>query len=235
MNGLEWRLKLIRALKRKLGGTCLIASYSDSNICIPDGSGILDLVYRMEDRPDEILELNENILHQGIEDGLRMIDAGADILVNACDIAFNSGTFFTSGQLEKFIYPYFIRWNDMFSRDDIFTVLHTDGNVTKILNQIADCGFHALQCIDPIAGMDIVASKRKMHEKLALVGNMNVSTLHIGTPEEIENEARAILEGCKEGGGFVFGACNAVFHGIPAENYRIMLECRKKYGQTESK
>lgn len=41
-------------------------------------------------------------------------------------------------------------------------------------------------------------------------------------------------EGCKDSGGFVLSGCNVVFKGIPAENYRTMVDARRKYGRINS-
>lgn len=231
IKGLDWRLEHIRILKKKLGGKCLVVADAASNICIPtSGNDLLDLIYKMADSPEEIIELNETIIKNGIESGFKMIEAGADIIYNASDIAFNQGLFFSPEQLEKFIFPYFIRWNKAIKQQGVYTVLHTDGNIEAIIDDICNCGFDGLQCIDPIAGMDIVALKKKTDGRITLIGNMNVSTLQLGSKTDIEQQARDILFGCKDGGGFVFGCCNAVFRGIPPENYLFMHECWKKYG-----
>ncbi len=42
---------------------------------------------------------------------------------------------------------------------------------------------------------------------------------------------RELIEGCREGGGFVLSACNVIFKGIPAENYQAMVDARRKYGR----
>jgi hypothetical protein len=227
----EWRRRFVRALSERLAGRCAVAAYSDSCACIPTGADLAGFVYRMADRPEEVDAANESILRQGVDEGLRMIEAGAEILVNACDIAFNSGTFFTPPQLERFVYPYFRRWNGAFEGRGAWRVLHTDGDVGGILPEIMDCGFDGLQCVDPLAGMDLAACKKRTAGRMTLVGNMSVAALHTGTAAGIEAEARRILEGAKAGGGFVFGCCNAVFRGIPPDHYELLLDCRERYGR----
>ncbi len=100
-----------------------------------------------------------------------------------------------------------------------------------LMPMIADAGVNALQAIDPIAGMDIVVLKQEYDGRLCLIGNVNCLTLQFGPPAAIDAECRRIIEGCKWGGGFVFGSSNAVFRGIPPEHYRVAIEAIRKYGR----
>jgi len=62
------------------------------------------------------------------------------------------------------------------------------------------------------------------------LGNINCSNLQSASKEEIEKEVKRVVEGCKGSGGFVLSGCNAIFKGIPAENYQVMVDSRYKYG-----
>jgi uroporphyrinogen decarboxylase len=99
-----------------------------------------------------------------------------------------------------------------------------------LISRTLESGVTAIQCIDPIAGMDIVELKKQVDGKLALIGNINISNLEKGPIEEIDAEVKRVVEGCKGNGGFVLSACNAIFKGMPVENYMAMVEARYKYG-----
>jgi uroporphyrinogen decarboxylase len=99
------------------------------------------------------------------------------------------------------------------------------------LDDLIGSGIQGLQCIDPLAEMaDIGAVKEKTYGKVALIGNVDCSILQNGTHEEIEAACKYVLERGKGGGGFIFGGCNAIFKGIPGDNYQVMVDARKKYG-----
>jgi uroporphyrinogen decarboxylase len=99
-----------------------------------------------------------------------------------------------------------------------------------IMDDILASGVDAIQCVDPLAGMDIVQLKKDTAGRLTLIGNLDCSILQLGTAEQIDGACKTIIEGCKFGGDFVFSGCNAIFKGIPAENYQVMVDARKKYG-----
>lgn len=230
----KWRIQLIKAIREIAGNRFFIIGSSDSTIGIPPGDKINEFVIAMFEDPDTLIKLIEKRLENGIEEGMKAANAGADAVFNASDIAFNTGCFFTPQQFDDFIGPYLGKWASHFKKEGIYTIYHTDGNITKIMDKLAATGIDALQCIDPIAGMDIVKLKEEYYKKITLIGNIDTRTLQFGTTEEIETECRKVLENCKKGGGYVFGACNAIYQGIPIENYLSMTKTKQKYGDYKS-
>ena len=122
-------------------------------------------------------------------------------------------------------------WAQTFKQLGVPAIWHTDGNVTPMVDMMTDAGVTALQAIDPLAGMDIISLKRHVYGKMTLIGNVNCLTLQFGTPGEIDEECRTMIESCKAGGGYVFGCSNAVFKGIPIENYQVAIAALERYGR----
>jgi uroporphyrinogen decarboxylase len=132
--------------------------------------------------------------------------------------------------MERWIYPFLRRWTDGLRAMGLFSILHSDGNLTPYIEQLASHGLDALQAIDPIAGMDIVATKRKVGDRLCLCGNVDCGMLLLGTPDDVFEATKNLLLTCKSGGNFVLGASNAVQPEVPMANYRAMIEAWKQYG-----
>lgn len=60
---------------------------------------------------------------------------------------------------------------------------------------IVDCGFDAIQSLQPSAGMDIAKVKKEYGDKLCLIGNVDLNyLLPFGTPEEVEKEVKDLAE-----------------------------------------
>ena len=226
----KWRIKLIKTLKEIAGDRFLIIGCSDSTVGIPPGDKIDEFVTMMYENPQELIKIIKLRLDEGIKNGMKAVEAGADAVFNASDIAFNSGCFFTPQQFDDFVGPFLTEWASTFKKNVIYTIYHTDGNLNKLMDKLAATGIDALQCIDPLAGMDIVSLKEQYYRKITLIGNVNTATLHLGTKLEIENESKKVIQGCKKGGGYIFGACNAIYKGISIENYLVMVESKRKYG-----
>lgn len=186
--------------------------------------------YRLFDVPEEIDREAAATLSAGLEEARRARDLGADAVCDACDIADSHNVFFSPVQMERFWYPYFHEWTHKVKAMGLYSILHSDGNLTSILDALANSGLHALQAIDPTAGMDIVATRAQVKGKLCLCGNMDLRLLAGGPEEAIVNETKRICLACKPGGGFILGATNAMFKEIPPAHYAAMLKAWKEYG-----
>ena len=228
---LESRLGQIEALKKVAGDNYFIIGTISTLMGIPDGDHIYEFVADLYENPDKIKFLNETYTNEGIETQYRMLDAGADGILNAVDVAFNNGPFISPAHMDEVFFPYFNKWVESLKSQGIMSIWHTDGNLIPIMDRIIESGVTAIQCVDPLGGMDIVEVKKMVGDKLTLIGNIDCSLLQLGPKEKIEEEVKRVVESCKGDGGFVLSCCNAVFKAISAENYSAMTEARRKYGK----
>jgi uroporphyrinogen decarboxylase len=189
-----------------------------------------DFCEKMFEEPESIDEMAEKSFGYSLESARRFKDIGVDAVFSASDMADNNGPFFKPAQMERWIYPFLKRWAASLRSIGLFSILHTDGNLTSYMDQLASQGLNALQAIDPIAGMDIIAMKKNVGDRLCLCGNIDCGRLLLGTPEEIFESTKKLLLACKPGGSFSLGASNAVQPEVPMANYRAMIEAWKQYG-----
>ena len=231
LDDFEDRLELIRLVKKMIGDEYFILCFAGWFISVPEGDKMDEFVTTLYENPDSLYETAEHMLQVSIETQKRYIDAGADGIGASADIAFKTGTFLSPAQLDEYFFPYLYRWVESIKKEGLPSVWHTDGNLNGVMDRILESGVTALQCIDPLAQMDIIELKKLAHGKIALIGNLDCTLLQTGPKEAIDMECKRIIEGCKAGGGFIFGGCNAIYKGISAENYQVMVDARRKYGQ----
>ena len=227
----KYRLMLVRELSKQAGSRYLIMGDCPGLFGIPDGRNMMTFVDEMYEHPEELKRRADQAINNGIELGYRMLDAGAECLINCCDFSFNNGPFMSPAQFDEFTTPYLNRWVQTFKKEGILTIQHSDGNLMPIMDRILESGVNAIQSVDPLAGMDIISLHKELSGKLCLIGNVDCSRLQFGTPDEIDGMVQNLIEGCREGGGFVLSACNVIFKGIPKENYQAMVDARNKYGR----
>lgn len=166
-----------------------------------------------------------------IRDATRAGELGADAVCCACDIADNHGVFFSPPQLDRFWLPYLHRWTAVVRETGLCSILHSDGNLTAILDPLAAGGLDALQAIDPVAGMNMETVKHAVGNRLTLCGNLDCGLLQFGPIEKIAEQTRRIVEAGKPGGRFVFGSTNAVFREIPLRHYEAALAVWRRISQ----
>ena len=221
------QVEILRDMARDLA---LVAG-TGGVIGMPNASVYVEFCYKLFDAPQEIDEIARTGLDHGLEMARRFRDLGIEIMFTASDIADNRGMFFNPAQMERFVLPYLRLWSTEIRGMGCYGILHTDGDVNVCLEDFADSGLHALQAIDPVAGMDIRAVKEQVGDRLCLCGNVDCGLLVNGTPEQVYAQTRDLLCDCKAGGGLVLGASNAVQVEAPIENYRAMIEAWRDHGQ----
>jgi uroporphyrinogen decarboxylase len=225
------RFRQITALYQAGADDLLLIGGSGGVMAMPGAEQYVEFAYQLLDAPDEIEQMARDRLAHGLETARRLRDAGIEAMFTASDIADNRGCYFNPRQMERFILPYLRRWAEEITAMGCYAILHTDGNVAAYVEAIASSGLHALQAIDPVAGMDIRATQRAVRGRLCLCGNIDCGLLLTGPPERVYKMTRDLLRDCKDGGGLVLGASNAVQPEVPIENYRAMIHAWEDYGQ----
>ena len=76
---------------------------------------------------------------------------------------------------------------------------------------------------------DMARAKQTMGKVACLEGNMPLSLLHAGTPEEVANHTRRLIDMAGEGGGYIMDI-GAVADGGKDENLHAMIKTTKEYG-----
>lgn len=182
--------------------------------------------------PKFMHELFDRILETSIRLARNAIRAGADIIVETDDYAFNSGPLVSPQIFAEFMAPRMKKYAAAIHEEGGYLLKHTDGNVTKILDLMVDAGIDGLQSIDPIAGMDIGLIKEKYGKKISLWGNVDCGNLMaFGSEKDIEEAVKDVLRRAAKGGGFVLTSCNSIPTSANPANYAAMIKYGHEYGK----
>jgi hypothetical protein len=74
-----------------------------------------------------------------------------------------------------------------------------------------------------------VEAKKKIGDKLCIIGNVPTSLIMTGTPQQVKEHCRKLIEVCGKGGGYVLAAGANIDEGNP-DNLRAMTAAAKEYG-----
>ena len=77
---------------------------------------------------------------------------------------------------------------------------------------------------------DMARAKRILGDKCCISGNVPASLLHAGTPGEVKEYCRKLIDVCGKGGGYILAAGNASVEGAQLDNIRAMQEAAIEYG-----
>jgi uroporphyrinogen decarboxylase len=160
---------------------------------------------------DHITEIGTESLRRG-----NLYDTGLWIYD---DMGNNLQPMMSPDSFDKIFLPGYKRMVQAFKEAGAAKVcLHSDGNILPLLEMLMDAGIDGINPVEPKAGLHIPTLKGKYGKKLAYIGGMcNANVLPRGTREEIETQARDIIEVAKDG-GVAIGA-HSIGPDIPVQNY----------------
>jgi len=76
---------------------------------------------------------------------------------------------------------------------------------------------------------DMAIAKKVLGDRCCISGNVPASLLALGTPIEVKECCRRLIETCAPGGGYILTSGSSVDH-APPENLRAMMEAAQQYG-----
>jgi uroporphyrinogen decarboxylase len=107
-----------------------------------------------------------------------------------------------------------------------WSLIHICGNIYPILKDLAKTG---ADCVDIDCKVDMMDAKTETG--LSVRGNLDTSEIMLlGTVEDVEREAKKIIETTRDGGGLILGTGCCCAPDTPFENISALVNASKKYG-----
>jgi len=131
---------------------------------------------------------------------------------------------------DEFVTPYLKRLVKGYRQMGYYVIKHTDGNIMPILDALVESKPHAIHSLDPQGHVDIAKVKKRVGDKVCLIGNVNCALLQTGSDEEVIESCRHALRHGMPGGGYVFGTSNCIYTGMSLERYELMLSVWRMEG-----
>lgn len=122
-----------------------------------------------------------------------MIDLGVDMVHVSDDWGAQKSLLFSKKMWQKFIYPYHKRVCDRVKEREVFLSLHSDGNISTIVDEIIELGYDLVHPWQESAGMSYDTYLNKYQNQLAIMGGLCVQTaIGFGDYKKLENEIRRV-------------------------------------------
>lgn len=214
----------ITELKKAVEGKALVAPHDGGGVFwMPSGSEMMNFVVMLFEHPDELHAQARKKCDAAKERLAQMNDAGADLFILAHDFGFNDGPFISPTQFQEFVTPYLAEIVDSIHDLGKIAILHSDGDLNELLDQIYSTGIDGYHSIDPQGGMDIKDVREKFPDWI-LMGNVKSSMLQ----QTDEGPIRESVQYCMKHGGigkrYILSTSNCIFAGMPPESYLTMLD-----------
>jgi hypothetical protein len=162
-----------------------------------------------------------------------LAEKGAEIVLIWDDYGFKNGLFMSPRNYRTYVFPWLKRICDAAHKHGSKILLHSDGDLMLIFEDIIDCGVDALNPIEPTTAnpdYDIFKLKEKYGDKITFVGNISPVMLATGTIEEIEEYSKRLLREVAPGGGYIFSSGHSINPAVTLDSWEAVMRMREKYG-----
>ena len=118
-------------------------------------------------------------------------------------------------------------------RTDAKVFFHTDGDVFPLIDDFVEMGIDILNPVQSSAGKmaNLEELKARWGDRLTFCGAIDTQRiLPRGTPEEVRDEVRRVIEILAPGGGYMVSSVHTVMNDVPAENALAMVDAVEEFG-----
>ena len=203
-----------------IGGPALMGLYGEI--------GLEAFSYNLADCPDIIEAILESQTARAVTWAEHLpADHGIEAGFLGDDIAFKAGTLLNPAWLREHYFPRLARVIDVWHRQGVRVLFHSDGNLNEILDDLVDAGIDGLNPIEVLAGMNVGDIHRR-HPHLFMAGGIDVSQLlPFGSPATIKEMVTRTIEAA--GGRIMIGSSTELNNEVPLENYLALRDAVLEY------
>lgn len=112
-------------------------------------------------------------------------------------------------------------------------LFHTDGDVQPLIGDFIEIGVDILNPIQTSAGKmsDLTGLKKQFGKEIVFCGGIDThQVLPYGSPEEVRQEVRRVINALGQDGGYMVSSVHTIMNDVPAENILAMVDAVEEFG-----
>ena len=191
--------------------------------------GLGDLLMDVALRPDFVAELLDLLCDYILATVDNVAGMPAECLFLSDDYGMQQSLMLSPDAWRRLVRPRFQKFVDASHAAGKAAMLHSCGAVTEIVPQFIECGLDILHPIQPEA-VDIFALKREFGADITFMGGISTQqTLPHGSPAEVKEEVRRVLDVMARDGGYILEPGITIQVDVPPENVVALAEARNEF------
>ena len=139
-----------------------------------------------------------------------------------------SDTFMSPKAFETFYWPYVLKMTTDLVQAGLTPYLFFEGDCTSRLKHLLD--LPKGKVLAHFDSSDIVKVKDMLRGHTCIMGNVPSSILQVGSPEEVKDYCRKLIDIAAQDGGFILSPRGSIDEAKP-ENLRAMVDFTREYGK----
>jgi uroporphyrinogen decarboxylase len=169
-----------------------------------------------------------------VETYLPVVAGHADIVYMADDLGTQQSMLMSPDAYRTFCKPYHRRLIEAIHRaaPGARVLMHSCGAISPVIPDLIEIGVDILNPVQPLAaGMEPAVVKRAFGTELSFLGGLDIQELlPFGTPAEIRDGVRELIEAYAPGGGYIFAPSHEILPEVRPENIVAMFEAALEFG-----
>ncbi len=147
------------------------------------------------------------------------------------DMAGATNTLINPDDYRRLNFPWYERIAKLVHAKNLPLILHSDGCIYSILDDLIRIGFDAIHPIEPKA-MDIGRVREIVGPDICLIGNVDVDfPLSRGNPDDVSKAVRNLIRTMGPDGGYCISSSNSIPDYVPYDNWLAMRNAAIEYGE----
>ena len=181
-------------------------------------------IYRIPDKLEAVMDaMVDDLIKDAIEAARISGEPGVMLIME------RGGCFYYSLKIyERFEYPQMKRMVDAFAKEGLITVMHLDQDYTLNLPYFKE--LPAKMVVAELDSMtDIFKAKEILKGHMCIAGDVPAALTSLGSPEEVEDYCKKLIEVVGEDGGFILSSGCTIPVDCKMENLKAMVNTAKSY------
>jgi hypothetical protein len=180
----------------------------------------------MFQRPEKLKEAMEKMALLAIDSTLATVgESGPPIVI--MPLHKGADGFMSGKQYETFYWPTFKKVIMALVNEGILPILFAEGSYNKRLDIVKELPKGSVAWW--FDQTDMVKAKQVLGDHACIMGNVPTSLLMTGTPNQVKERCRKLIETCAPNGGYILSGGASIDKGNP-DNLRAMMEAVNEYG-----
>jgi uroporphyrinogen decarboxylase len=182
--------------------------------------------------PDLVHEMTEVFVGWALEAAkLAFNTGGVDAFHISDDWGGTNGLLISPDHFREFFLKPFEKLVSGMKSFGIPVIMHNDGNLWEILDDLVATGIDAYHPVEKAATMDLITVKERYKGKICPIGNVNNKTTMVtGSPGEVIKETLECIKTGAPGGGYILSTDHSLHDDIPLENIRALIDTVHNFG-----
>jgi uroporphyrinogen-III decarboxylase len=189
--------------------------------------GTKGIILDMRRRPDKLLEALEVVAKITIDVTVETLNASKGQIA-LFPLHKGADGWMSEKQFDTFYWPTLKRVVDGLIEEGIMPTLFAEGGFETRLARVNEFPKGAVNWL--FDRTDMGRAKQALGDRCCISGNVPASLIATGSPGEVKDYCRKVIETCKPGGGFILAAGTNSVEGANIANLRAMVEAAAEYG-----